>query len=190
MGHLRFSTKKINTSIIMLIITLTLISGCAIQSEIQQAINKTKPAEIKQLTITSPAFANNTEIFQKYTCKGIEISPEIDIDGLPQETKSMAIILDDPDAAIQTFTHWLVWNIKPTKIIFENSAPGTQGTNDYGVAFYKGPCPPMGTHHYYFKVYALDTMLDLKEGAEKSQLEKAMKGHIIAEGETVAIFIK
>ena len=176
------------TQPLIFILTLIIVAGCANQAETQQTTENSQT--IKQLIITSPAFQNNTEIFQKHTCKGIEINPELNIEGIPPETKSLAIIVDDPDAAFRPFTHWLVWNIKPTNMISENSVPGTQGTNDFGVAFYKGPCPPMGTHHYYFKVYALDTMLELQEGAKKSQLEKAMQGHILAKGETVAIFIK
>ena len=165
--------------LIILIITTLILTGCTVQTQ-----------ETKQLTITGPSFSNNTAIFQKHTCKGFEINPELDIQGIPEGTKSLALIVDDPDAPFQTFTHWLVWNIKPVNIIAENSVPGTQGTNDVGAMFYKGPCPPAGLHHYYFKVYALDAMLNLTKGAEKNELEKAMKNHILAYGEIVAIYRK
>jgi len=99
--------------------------------------------------------------------------------------------MDDPDAPNGTFDHWLLWNIDPgITIINENSAPGTQGKNGRNTNKYIGPCPPTGTHHYHFKVYALGTMLDLEEGADKAMLEAAMKGYIIAEGELVGLYRK
>ena len=134
----------------------------------------------------------------KYTCDGEDISPKILIEGLSEEVKSIAIIMDDPDAPFRTFTHWLIWNIEPTNEIPENipkekeiSEPikAKQGINDFGEIGYGGPCPPAGKpHHYHIKVYALDTMLDLEAGADKKSLEKAMEGHIIQYGEAVATY--
>lgn len=95
----------------------------------------------------------------------------------------MAVIVEDPDASSKTWIHWLIWNIPVTHHLKENEVHGVEGMNDFRQLHYGGPCPPSGTHRYYFKVYALDTILDLAEGVSKSALEKAMGGHILAYGE-------
>ncbi len=115
------------------------------------------------------------------------MSPELKINGVPGEAKSLVLIVDDPDA--HGFTHWIVWNIDPkTTDIGESSAPGggIQGTNDFGKRNYGGPCPPSGIHRYVFKIFALDTTLDLKPGARRAELDAAMKGHVMAQGELMA----
>ena len=145
------------------------------------------------LKVTSTAFSDGEMIPSKYTADGQDISPPLAWEGLPESTQSVAIINDDPDAPMGTWVHWLVWNIPPTvSNLAENAPPdkqwpdGTrQGTTDFGRIGYGGPAPPSGTHRYFFKVYALDTMLDLPDGATKPELEKAMKGHILAEGQLV-----
>jgi len=140
---------------------------------------------MKELTITSPAFESNKSIPSKYTCDGDDVNPTLNIKGTPEETKSLVLIVDDPDAPMGTWDHWIVWNIPPTNKIEENSVPGTEGLNDFRKHSYGGPCPPSGTHRYFFKVYALNTKLDLNANSRKKDIEKAMKDHILARGELV-----
>ena len=139
----------------------------------------------RALKVTSSAFPEGGKIPKKYTCDDTNVSPPLRIEGAPSNTKSVALIVEDPDAPGQTWIHWLVWNIDPhTTEIREKSVPpnAVQGASDFGSATYGGPCPPSGTHRYYFKAYALDTMLSLSPGTKKGALEKAMAGHIVAEG--------
>lgn len=139
-----------------------------------------------QLVIASPAFSNNDFIPQEFTCDGDNTSPEITVAEIPAEAKSLALIVDDPDAPHGTFDHWVMWNIRPMNRISRDTAPGIQGKNGFGKMAYGGPCPPAGdAHRYFFKVYALDTMLDVPAGADKHTVEKAMKGHIVAQGEII-----
>jgi Raf kinase inhibitor-like YbhB/YbcL family protein len=142
------------------------------------------------LTVTSPSFNNNDTIPLKYTCEGPNVNPELKIEGIPSSTKTLALIVEDPDVLVETVDHWVMWNIPVKDKIEENSAPGVQGENVKKENKYTGPCPPMGTHHYHFKVYALDTDLKLKEGARKRSLEDAMKDHILAMGELVGLYKK
>ena len=143
------------------------------------------------LTVSSPAFGANTMIPAKYTCEGTSINPALDLGEFPSQTKSLAIIVHDPDAPHPGgFTHWVVWNIDPMQNIPENYRGGVQGLNGSGKAGYTGPCPPSGTHHYHFMVYALDTRLDLDPKSGKAELEKAMQGHILARGELVGLYHK
>lgn len=144
---------------------------------------ETKEAGYSLLEITSSAFRNNQPIPAKYTCEGINVNPPLNIGGLNASAKSLAFIVDDPDAPRGTWVHWVMWNIPVAQGIKENDAPGIQGLNDFQKNQYNGPCPPSGRHRYFFKVYALDTTLDLPASTVKSQLEKAMAGHIIAYGE-------
>jgi len=178
------------------------------------------------MILTSPSFKNNEFIPAKFTCDGStslttggstspapstveglttsggNINPELQIQNVPEEAKSLALIVDDPDAPGKTFTHWLVWNIDPkTSIIKEESKPpglsaeasakagSIEGMTDFGRAGYGGPCPPPGKpHHYHFKLYALDQMLSLTAGAGKAELESAVKEHIIAQTELIGIY--
>jgi Raf kinase inhibitor-like YbhB/YbcL family protein len=138
-----------------------------------------------KMKITSSAFQQGANIPPKFSCDGANTSPSLQISDVPTEAKSLVLIVDDPDAPSGLFTHWAVWNISPQNTtIGEGSTPkGVQGTNDFGKSGYGGPCPPSGTHRYYFKVFALDRELDLPFGAKRSQLDPAMKGHVIAQGE-------
>lgn len=143
------------------------------------------------LTISSTSFTENGVIPIKYTCDGDNLSPALHFQDLPKETVSIAIILHDPDASkAGGFTHWIAWNINPTIDIPENYKGGEQGTNDAQKQGYIGPCPPSGTHHYHFKIYALDAILTLDKNVNKTTLEKAMKGHILAKGELVGLYKK
>ena len=144
------------------------------------------------MKITSSAFHEGGNIPSRFTCDGSDTSPPLQITGIPSEAKSLVLIADDPDAPSGLFTHWLVWNIPPqTDSIAEGSAPkGVQGNNDFGKSGYRGPCPPPGTHRYSFKIFALDRELDLHAGAKRSQLDAAMKGHAIAQGELVGRYAR
>ena len=140
------------------------------------------------MKISSSAFQEGGTIPEKFSKNGQNVSPELRIEGAPAEAKSLALIVDDPDAPVGLFTHWLVWNIDPkTTEIAEGSAPngGVQGTNDFPGQRYDGPQPPSGTHRYYFKIFALDRELDLPFGAKRGQLDAAMKGHVVAQGEVM-----
>ena len=143
------------------------------------------------MKLESPAFEHNQPIPKKYTCDGEDINPPLKIEEVPKEAKSLVLIVDDPDAPMGTFTHWLLWNIDP-KIseIEENSKPGIEGINDFGKNSYGGPCPPSGTHHYHFKIYALDTLLDLPSSSKKSALEKTIEGHILDFSELIGLYQK
>jgi Raf kinase inhibitor-like YbhB/YbcL family protein len=144
------------------------------------------------MKITSSAFHEGANIPSKFTCDGSDTSPPLQIAGVPSGAKSLVLIVDDPDAPSGLFTHWLVWNIPPqTDSIAEGSAPkGVQGANDFGKSGYGGPCPPLGTHRYSFKIFALDRELELRSGAKRSQVDAAMKGHVIAQGQLVGRYAK
>ncbi len=145
---------------------------------------------MNQLTVTSPAFKPNQAIPEKYTCKGEGVNPPLSIEGIPKDTKSLALILDDPDASSGTFDHWVVWNIPPSQNKIEEQAmPGIEGLNSDDMPGYTPPCPPPGKpHRYTFRVYALDTMLGLDANSTIKDLEKAVKGHVLAEGKLIGLF--
>jgi Raf kinase inhibitor-like YbhB/YbcL family protein len=141
-----------------------------------------------KLYLTSPAFQHGDRIPPRYTCDGENISPPLEIRNLPKYTESLVIIVEDPDAPRGIWTHWLVWNVPPSNLIEEGEVPGIQGTNDFGKLHYGGPCPPQGTHHYYFKVYALDVMLNIKEGTGKQGLLRVLGPHVLATGELMGVY--
>lgn len=143
---------------------------------------------MKELVITSPVFRPNGLIPAKYTCDGDDINPPLTIDGIPDGAKSLVLIVDDPDAPRGTWDHWIVWNIHPSDRIEENSVPGTEGLTDFRKHAYGGPCPPSGTHRYFFKVYALDTLLDLDPNSKKRKVENAIQGHILAKSEIIGLY--
>lgn len=144
------------------------------------------------LKLSSPAFQNNAVIPQKFTCEGADVNPELRIEGVPSGAKSLVLVMDDPDAPAKVWDHWTLINIPPTTtVIAENSVPkgAVQLTNDFRRVEWGGPCPPPGkVHRYQFKLYALDTALSLGSSARKSDVEKAMKGHVIEEAVLVGTF--
>lgn len=155
------------------------------------AQNKNTARENKtMLTVTSPVFKQNEEIPEIYTCRGQGINPPLEISGVPSTAKSLALIMDDPDAPSGNFNHLVIWNINP-KIseIQEGKLPdeAVVGKNSANQNSYVEPCPPSGTHRYFFKIYALGEMLNIAESSNKSDLESAMKNHIIAQGELMGI---
>lgn len=143
------------------------------------------------MTITSPAFAAGGMIPAEYTCDGQDVSPPLVFAGVPAEAKSLALISDDPDAPAGTWVHWVIFNIPPGEKGLPRNIPphkelpsgARQGTTDFRRIGYGGPCPPGGTHRYYFKLYALDSVLSLAAGSTKAQLLDAMKGHILVQAE-------
>ena len=146
-----------------------------------------------EIKITSSAFEDGGLIPAKYTCDGADISPSLQWDVVPEGTRSIALICDDPDAPMGTFVHWVIFGLPaearelveniPSDETLPNGAK--QGTSDFGRIGYGGPCPPSGTHRYFFKIYALDTEVDLAAGASKRELLKAMEGHILGQGQLI-----
>ena len=171
----------------MAILIIVLATGCSGGGDMDMGVK------------VSSVFGNGEFIPSKYTCEGQDISPPLKLEGISGNARSIAIIVDDPDAPIGTFVHWVAWNIPPVGEIPEGipksgniSSPlkMVQGRNDFGRIGYNGPCPPRGhgVHHYHFKVYVLDTELNLRPGASKRDLERAMEGHIIQKGELIGLY--
>jgi Raf kinase inhibitor-like YbhB/YbcL family protein len=142
------------------------------------------PTPAVTMKISSSAFDNRGSIPPKYTCDGENINPPLSFSEVPQDAKSLALIVDDPDAPVGTFTHWIIWNINPhTLQVPEGQVPqdAQVGVNDFGKNSYGGPCPPSGVHRYQFRLYALDTILQLPANSKRSDLERTMDGHILQE---------
>lgn len=136
------------------------------------------------MKLTSPDFSEGSSIPERFTCDGEDISPTLIIDDVPKATKSLVLIVDDPDAPMGTFTHWLLWGMNPDLIeIVADSLPSeaVPGVNDFGTRKYGGPCPPSGVHRYYFRLYAIDTMLELAPKSKRQEVDAAIKGHIVAQ---------
>ncbi|HSW97431.1 MAG TPA: YbhB/YbcL family Raf kinase inhibitor-like protein [Candidatus Saccharimonadales bacterium] len=145
------------------------------------------------MKITSPAFENNQFIPDKYTCKGENVNPPFEISFIPKNTKSLVLLAEDPDASIKTWTHWIVYNIDPqTSTITENSLPqnAKEAINDFGKLNYGGPCPPSGTHHYHFKLFALDTKIQETTNFDKATILKVMEDHVIEQNELIGLYSK
>jgi len=180
---------------LFLAVILTFLIGCSRNEK--QAESKPDVSEqvetMGNIQITSSAFKEGELMPSKYTCDGQDISPPLKWSGVPQNTKSIALICDDPDAPMGTWVHWVIYNIPPTVTELSEGFPATetisngakQGITDFKKTGYGGPCPPSGTHRYFFKVYALDTELKLASGAKKKDIENAMKGHILANGQLI-----
>ncbi len=146
--------------------------------------------------LTSTAFANGDPIPMKYTCDDEDISPPLQWKDPPEGTRSFALICDDPDAPVGTWIHWVLYNLPgstlslPEAVLSDADLPdgGRHGQNSWGRSDYGGPCPPGGTHRYFFKLYALDTELELDAGASKEELLRVMEGHVLAEAETMGVY--
>ena len=171
-----------------------LIIGCSAKVEQEDVIGKGTPVreetEVVSMKLTSPAFGHNGKIPSEYTCDGSDTSPELNIADIQKNAKSLVLINDDPDAPVGIWDHWIVFNIPPTtaKISKGEEPTGVGGKNSWSRTGYGGPCPPSGVHRYFFKLYALDTELGLKEGATKKEIEAAMKGHILAQAELIGTY--
>ena len=143
------------------------------------------------MQLTSSAFVHNGTIPRSYTCQGLNVSPPLLFGAVPSSTKSIAFIMDDPDAPQGTWTHWLWWNAQPSlQTLPQNTLPleAVQGTTSAGSVGYHGPCPPAGTHRYVFHAYALDTLLTLSSSTTAPLLRSAMQGHILAQGQLIGLY--
>jgi len=173
---------------VLLTIPALLVCSCKDSEQADSGAVGGKKMEIK---ITSSAFEDGGLIPAKYTCDGADVSPPLQWDAVPEGTKSIALISDDPDAPMGTWVHWVLFNLPAqTRELPENVPPdetlpngAKQGITDFGRVGYGGPCPPSGTHRYFFKIYALDTELQIDTGAGKRGLLKAMEGHILGQGQ-------
>lgn len=149
---------------------------------------------VASIAVSSAAFAAGSPIPKDYTCDGADQSPELSWTAMPDTAKSIAIVVDDPDAPNGTFTHWLLWNVKPGSRMLgaggnAGLGGGVSGTNDFDRAAYRGPCPPKGNvHHYRFRVYGLDAMMPLKPTDKRSALDRAMNTHVVAQGELTGTY--
>ena len=158
---------------IFLLLAIILIAGC------------NQNIEGGNMKLTSPSFQNNGMLPSKFTCDENNINPELQIQEIPKNAKSLALIMDDPDAPAGTWVHWVVWNIPIINIIKEDSIPGKEGITSFRTKSYGGPCPPSGTHRYFFKLFALDTSLNLSDSTTAKDLENAVKGHILDKTELI-----
>jgi len=142
------------------------------------------------MRLTSPAFQHNWQIPSEFTCDGSDVSPPLIIHDVPKHAKSLVLICDDPDAPVGTWDHWIVFNMPASAAqIPKGTEPsGVAGKNSWGKTGYGGPCPPSGTHRYLFKLYALDTELNLPKGSAKKDIERAMQGHIIEKAEMTGLY--
>ena len=185
--------RKIWLTVISAAIIIVLAASAIYLTSLQQ------PEEIiaRKFSLTSPAFGDHERIPDKYTCEGADISPPLRWEGYPEETVSFALIVEDPDAPMGTFTHWVIYNIPANVNELEEGVPqveklpsgALQGVNDFNRIGYGGPCPPPGKpHRYVFKIYALDVVLDVGPGASKEEVLKAMGGHILAEATLIGIY--
>lgn len=181
-------------------VILLLISFSLISFSISKGIagSETKPVGKIEIKLTSIAFKNGGMIPAKYTCDGNNGSPPLSWTSVPNGTKSIAIICDDPDAPMGTWVHWVIYDLPVSiKELPENISSqeklkngAKHGINDFRKFGYGAPCPPGGTHRYYFKIYALDNETGLKPGATKEQLLKTMKGHVLAEGQLIGKYTR
>jgi Raf kinase inhibitor-like YbhB/YbcL family protein len=187
----------------MKLLFILLVVIIAVGSLLHYQKNKTQPPkrsqvltnnQSKNMKISSSSFQNNGEIPKKYTCDGEGINPPLVFSDIPSEAKSLVLIMDDPDAPMAGgFVHWVVFNMNPgTSEIGENVKPesGIEGTGSSGKNGYVPPCPPSGTHHYHFKLYALDSELNLNVSAKREDVEKAMEEHIIDRAEIIGLYQK
>jgi Raf kinase inhibitor-like YbhB/YbcL family protein len=150
------------------------------------------------LKLSSWAFREGELIPSKHTCDGENVSPQLEWEGLPQDTMSLALIADDPDAPSGSFVHWVVFDIPPTENALNEAVGvggpkvggGSQGRNGFGKLAYGGPCPPSGTHRYFFHLYALDATLGLESGSSRQEVDSAMKGHILAEAKLMGRYAR
>jgi Raf kinase inhibitor-like YbhB/YbcL family protein len=162
--------------------SILLLAGCSKQSASLAPVGGNEMS----IQISSPAFKEGENIPRIYTCDDQNVSPPLTWTGVPTNTMSLALIMDDPDAPTGTWVHWVLFNLaaRTTNLAQGSHGAGIEGKNDFNKIGYGGPCPPRGSNHrYYVKVYALDTQLSLKSGATKAQVENAMVGHILAQGQ-------
>ena len=187
--------------IIFLLLAIVLLSACAPSVPTTTEQTTTDPLGLEEavpIELTSSAFTQGQPIPEKYTCKAEDISPALSWGKPPAGTQSFALIMDDPDAPVGTWVHWVLFNVPASTRDLPEAFPSDatlpdgsmSGNSSFGGPGYGGPCPPSGTHRYFFKLYALDEMLAISVGATKGELEKAMAGHILAQAELMGTFSK
>ncbi|MFN2576701.1 MAG: YbhB/YbcL family Raf kinase inhibitor-like protein [Pyrinomonadaceae bacterium] len=180
---------------------LLVLTGCESRSKTSldnSAANSTPSPIAGSIKLVSAGFTDGQPLPRQYTCSGVNVSPPLEWTGVPKSAKTVAIIADDPDAPSGTWGHWVVYNLPAETIGMVENLPATddlkgggfQGRNDFGNVGYGGPCPPSGTHRYFFKIYALDNELTLKPGATKAELEKAMESHVVGQGQLMGTYRK
>lgn len=162
---------------ILIAVTLAACSDGSTESPLDTGTNTTTEAVMK---LTSQAFSHETPIPTRYTCDGADVSPPLQLSEVPTDTVSLALVMDDPDAPVGVWDHWVEYDIEPREAIAEAVTElGTAGRNSWDRTGYGGPCPPGGTHRYFFTVYALDTELGLEAGADKAAVLAAIDGHVL-----------
>jgi Raf kinase inhibitor-like YbhB/YbcL family protein len=190
---------KITLAMFILVLSLSsALPGCANRPQpVTQQTIADKPKEDKmEIKLTSAAFKDGQPIPRQHTCDGVDVSPPLEWSGAPRSAKTLAIVCDDPDAPSGTWVHWVLYNLPGEKIGLTENVPATeqvpggglQGINDFRKIGYGGPCPPSGTHRYFFKLYVLDSELDLKPGATKAELLKAMEGRIVGQAQLMGTY--
>lgn len=194
--------RKVVCKFCLLLIAALFLLACRSETSSNnvQPSNQAVGGKKMEMKVTSKAFQDGGMIPPQYTCTGANISPPLAWGAVPEQSKSLALVIDDPDAPSKTFVHWVAFNIPanvkempeniPAQETLNCFGQGKQGTNDFKKLGYGGPCPPSGTHHYYFKLYALDTELTLDSSATKDQLLKAMEGHVLGEGQLMGRYQK
>jgi hypothetical protein len=185
---------------LLVLLMLVAAVGCAQPRARQETLSSTPAPQTSDgsIKLTSTAFKEGEPIPRQYTCNGVNVSPSLEWSGVPKSAKTLVIIADDPDAPSGTWVHWVLYNLPADNIGMVENLPATdelgaggfQGKNDFGKIGYGGPCPPSGTHRYFFKIYALDSELPLKSGATKAEVEKAMEGHVVAQGQLMGTYRK
>lgn len=173
-----------------------MLASCSTSGGTETSQMISEEGDMMALELSSPAFKDGEAIPEKYSCDGEDISPALNWENLPAGTESLALIMDDPDAPGGTWVHWVVYDIPPEttgfpeKISATGELPngGKQGNNSWKRFGYGGPCPPRGTHRYFFKLYALDSILGLESGITKGRLLRAMEGHVLDQGQLMGTF--
>ena len=199
------NAKAVLTLCVGLTLLASLIWGCASGSS-PGAATDTQETEAPldrsptrpPLALTSSAFTAGSPIPLKYTCDGDDVSPPLNWDNVPQNTESLVLIVDDPDAPAGTWVHWVLFNVPPATRALAEAIPADaeladgsrHGMNGWKRRDFGGPCPPSGTHRYFFRLYALDSMLDLNAGASKQDVLAAMEGHILSQGELMGTYVR
>lgn len=171
-------------------------SGSSAGRPATQNQNQDQSQNAKDIKLTSTAFKEGELIPRQHTCDGVNVSPSLEWSGVPKSAKTIAIVADDPDAPSGTWVHWVLYDLPADNIGMVENLPATdelraggfQGKNDFGKIGYGGPCPPSGTHRYFFKIYALDSELSLKAGATKAEVEKSMEGHVVSQGQLMGTY--
>src|SRR2546423_8256086 len=184
---------------LLVLLTLVAAVGCTFQQRVRHETLSSTPTPQTtggSIKLTSTAFKDGEPMPRQYTCDGVNVSPPLEWSGVPKSAKVIAIIADDPDAPSGTWVHWVLYNLPAENIGMVENLPATenlkaggfQGKNDFEKIGYGGPCPPSGTHRYFFKIYALDSELPLKASATKADVEKAISGHVLAQDQLMGTF--